>query len=82
MKLLLTVLAALMMIHAQTQTLQKAAQNAFVVTRMVNKIHVEPKPVDKQFAAGLFKTVINGLDESKIYFTQADISQLKNGKPN
>lgn len=67
-------------LHSQAQLTAKTADNAFLITRMVEIYHVQPKPIDKKFSADLFKQMIQALDADKIYFTQEDIRQLESYK--
>lgn len=64
-------------LYAQTSTFDKTAYNAFVITRMVDKLHVEPKPVDKTLSVNVFDKLINDLDGEKIFFIQEDIDKMK-----
>lgn len=62
---------------AQVQSpLQKAVNNAFMVSRMAEKFHVQPKPLDDAFSASMFALLLDKLDDEKIYFTQQDIATL------
>lgn len=63
-------------LHAQSPVLNKVATNAFVITRMVDKYHVEPKPVDKTLSYNLFDNVIKALDDDRIFFIKEDIDKL------
>lgn len=58
------------------QSFTKAASNAFLITRMAEKFHVHPAPVDDVFSAFVFDKIITELDDEKIYFTQEDINAL------
>jgi carboxyl-terminal processing protease len=64
-------------VSAQVQTpLQKAVNDAFMVTRMAEKFHVQPKPLDDVFSASMLGLLLQKLDDEKIYFTQQDITAL------
>jgi len=52
------------------------AREAAVVTKMVEKFHVQPKAVDNVFSAIVFDRLIKQLDPQKIFFTTADIQIL------
>jgi carboxyl-terminal processing protease len=56
--------------------LNKAATDAFVITRMAEKFHLQPKPVDDIFSASTFDRLLQKLDDDKIFFTQEDIKLL------
>lgn len=58
------------------QTNDNAANQAYVITRMVNKFHVEPRPVNEAFSASVFKGMLDKADDGKIFFTQSDIARL------
>lgn len=60
--------------HAQIAT--KAANNAFMITRMANKYHVEPRVLDVNFSTIVFDELLKELDEDRIFFTQTDITAL------
>jgi len=47
-----------------------------MITRMVNKFHVDPKPVDSKFSASVFSAMLDNTDPDRIYFIKSDIDQL------
>jgi len=47
-----------------------------MITRMVNKFHVDPKPVDSKFSTEVFSAMLNNADPDRIYFTRNDIDRL------
>ncbi|HEX6915669.1 MAG TPA: S41 family peptidase, partial [Chitinophagaceae bacterium] len=53
-----------------------AAKDAFVITRMAAKFHLQPKPVDKHFSASTFDRLFDELDEERIFFSMEDMKQL------
>jgi len=57
-------------------SLQKAAENAFLITRMAEKFHVQPRSVDDAFSHHVFSKLFSALDNEKIIFTQKDIDAL------
>ncbi|HEY2581109.1 MAG TPA: S41 family peptidase [Mucilaginibacter sp.] len=59
------------------QTSDKIANEAFVLTRMVNKFHVQPKPVNSNFSRDLFKDMLYKTDEGRMFFNANDIQKLK-----
>ncbi|MFY7900139.1 MAG: carboxy terminal-processing peptidase [Chitinophagaceae bacterium] len=63
-------------INAQN-LLQKNAENAFLITKMADKFHVQPKPVDDAFSQHIFHSIFSELDHDKIIFTQANIQSLQ-----
>lgn len=62
---------------AHAQLTEKTADNVFLITRMAEIYHVQPRSVDKDFSADLFSQIITALDADKIYFTGEDLNQLK-----
>lgn len=61
---------------AFSQNFTKATNNAFLISRMVEKYHVQPKTVDKNFSEEWFTEILHRLDDDKIFFTEEDIQQL------
>lgn len=59
-----------------SQSFDKAASNAFIITRMADKFHVQPKRLDDSFSAAFFDRFLKQLDPKCIFFTQKDIAQL------
>lgn len=57
--------------------INKAATDAFLISRMAEKFHVQPKSVNKELSAAWFDQLIKQLDEEKIFFTQDDIVKLQ-----
>ena len=55
----------------------KSVEDAFLITRMAAKFHVQPRPVDDQFSNIVFSAVIKHLDEEKLLFTKQDITKLE-----
>jgi carboxyl-terminal processing protease len=58
------------------QTTDKTADEAFVLIRMVNKFHVEPRQVNDAFSRDVFKGMLDKTDADKIFFTRDDIRKL------
>ena len=58
------------------QPLQKAVRDAFMISRMVEKFHVQPRPLDDSLSAVMYAGLLEELDEQRILFTQEDIRQL------
>jgi carboxyl-terminal processing protease len=57
--------------------INKAVADAFLIIRMVEKFHVQPKPLDDVFSASMFHLILKKLDAQRIYFTQQDITALQ-----
>ena len=50
--------------------------DAYLITRMVEKFHVQPRPLDDEFSKNIFIQLLKQLDEEKTLFTQSDINTL------
>lgn len=60
-----------------SQVFQTAAKDAYIITRMADKIHISPKPINEQFSIDVFNSVIKKLDNEKVFFTTDDLRQLE-----
>ncbi len=58
------------------QSLDKAANDAFLISRMVEKFHVQPRPLDAAMSLALYTHLLDALDEQRIFFTKEDIGKL------
>jgi carboxyl-terminal processing protease len=58
------------------QTPDNKANDAYLITRMVEKFHVQPKPLDKAMSAAIYDRMLEMLDNERIFFTRTDVSQL------
>ncbi len=47
-----------------------------MITRMVNKFHVEPRAVNNAFSEDVFTGMLNKTDDDRLFFTKSDISKL------
>src|SRR6185503_15953240 len=63
-------------IISHSQTNDKIAHEAFMITRMVNKFHVQPREVNDQFSADVFSGMLLKADPDKVFFLKADIDRL------
>lgn len=61
---------------AQAQTLNQAATDAYAITRIAEKFHVQPRPVDDAFSKNMFNNILDNLDNERIYFTADDLHNL------
>src|SRR5579859_5560043 len=61
---------------AQAQPYDKATTDAFLITRMVEKFHVEPRPLNHELSASIFSRLLAELDEEKIFLTREDSAKL------
>jgi carboxyl-terminal processing protease len=76
--LTLTSLFLLLLItaHAQPQSPDSKVTDAFLITRMVEKFHVQPRPLDKAMSAAIYGELMKALDGQRIFFTQGDVARL------
>src|SRR5579871_4336886 len=58
------------------QTPDNKANDAFLITRMVEKFHVAPRPLDKTMSAAIYSQLLRELDDERIFFTQGDSAKL------
>ncbi|HZZ75221.1 MAG TPA: PDZ domain-containing protein, partial [Puia sp.] len=63
-------------IVSQAQLTKPTAETAYLITRMAEIYHVQPRAVDRSFSDDLFSQMIRALDQDKIYFSAEDIHQL------
>ena len=69
-----------LVLSSRAQLTATTADNAYLITRMAEIYHVQPRPVDRNFSADLFSLMIQTLDADKIYFTLEDIRHLEDFK--
>ena len=50
--------------------------DAYLITRMVEKFHVQPRPLNDEFSKNIFTQLFKELDPDKIFFTKEDINTL------
>jgi carboxyl-terminal processing protease len=58
------------------QSIQKAVTDAYVVSRMVEKFHIQPRPLDDERSEAIFNELMQELDEQRIFFSQDDVKKL------
>ncbi|MEP7253837.1 MAG: S41 family peptidase [Ginsengibacter sp.] len=75
-RLVLAFFFALQSIFLFAQQFDVAAKNAFIVARMAEKFHVQPKPLNDEFSSHVFDQFLRQIDENKIFFTIEDINSL------
>ena len=78
MKKIITAFIAFIVIPflSSGQTTDKAANDAYMITRMVSKFHVEPRAVNDAFSANVFSGMLDKTDEDRMFFTKSDIDRL------
>jgi carboxyl-terminal processing protease len=74
--LLLILFFATNIFTVRAQDLPKAMQQAFLITRMVEKFHIQPKPLNDAFSQYLFQQFIEAADEDQLIFQAEDIATL------
>src|ERR1700722_1080481 len=61
---------------AAAQSIDQKASDAWLISRMVEKFHVEPRPLTKDMSAAIFDRMLDEFDGQHLIFTTADIRQL------
>lgn len=61
---------------SRSQTPDNKATDAYLITRMVEKFHVQPRPLDKTMSAAIYSRMLQTLDEDRIFLIQSDIVKL------
>jgi len=67
-------------IIVNAQQLNTAVKNAYAITRMAEKFHFQPRPLNDEFSANIFTQLLKQLDEDKFFFTGEDIKVLSGFK--
>ncbi len=62
------------LLHAQSPP--SAVQDAFLITRMAEKYHIEPRPLDQTLSSGIYTQLLEALDGQHIFFTKEDTGRL------
>ena len=52
-------------------------QKTVVLKRMIELNHLQPKPVDDNFSAAMFKAIINQADRRRLLFTDTEFKSLQ-----
>jgi carboxyl-terminal processing protease len=63
-------------ITAYSQHFDAVADKAFLISRMAEKYHVQPRATDAAFSEAWFTSIMNSIDDERLFFTQGDINQL------
>jgi carboxyl-terminal processing protease len=58
------------------QSLDQKTSDAFLISRMVEKFHVQPRPLDKEMSAAIFSRMLEALDGQRLFFTADDMKKL------
>ena len=59
------------------QTANPAASDAYMVTRMAEKFHAQPRPFDAAFSADMYKAFLDELDDDRCFFLQEDWKKME-----
>lgn len=62
------------------QDFSQASKDAFIITRMAARFHLDPRPLNDAFSEDVFSGMLNALDQDKIFFTANDIHILASYK--
>jgi len=62
--------------YGRAQDYSKSINNAFLISRMVEKFHVQPKPMNDELSSQLFQQFLKKVDEERIVFQAEDINRL------
>jgi carboxyl-terminal processing protease len=77
MRILLTLsLCACLALITHAQTTESKAADAYMISRMAEKFHIRPRPLDKTMSAAIHAQVLKSLDARRLFFTKGDIAQL------
>jgi carboxyl-terminal processing protease len=60
----------------RAQSPPSAVQDAFLISRMAEKFHIEPRPLDQTLSSGIYIQLLDALDGQHIFFTKEDIAKL------
>ena len=67
-KPLLIFIFQLLLLFAHGQQIDKAVNNAFILTRMAEKFHVQPRPLDDGFSSDILIEFLKRLDANRVFF--------------
>ncbi|MBS1918411.1 MAG: PDZ domain-containing protein [Bacteroidetes bacterium] len=70
------VVSFLLTIQLTAQSSAKAVNDAYLISRMVEKFHVQPRPLDDEMSAAIFDHLLESLDDGRIFFTLEDYTKL------
>jgi len=62
------------------QQFTRPVNDAYIITRMAEKLHVQPRPLDDQFSKNILRQILRQLDPERIFFTKKDINTLEKFK--
>ena len=73
----LVIILVLYSSYSFEQPFQNAAKDAFLITRMAEKFHVQPRQLNEDFSNNVFNALLKKVDGEKIFLLQEDINQLQ-----
>jgi carboxyl-terminal processing protease len=73
---LLFVVSLILTYSLTAQSIDQKASDAWLISRMVEKFHVEPRPLTKDMSAAIFDRMLDEFDGQHLIFTTADIRQF------
>jgi len=73
---LILCLYTLLTLTAGAQSLDSKAADAFLISRMVEKFHVQPRTLDKTMSSAIYTHLLEELDDEHMFFIQDDINKL------
>jgi carboxyl-terminal processing protease len=59
-----------------SQSFDKAASDAWTITRLAEKFHIQPKSLNDTFSTDFFDQFLKQLDPEHVFFNKKDIEQL------
>ncbi len=62
--------------NVSAQSLEKPVRDAFMISRMVERFHIQPRPLDDEMSAAIYSRMLDDLDDEKTFFLQEDINKL------
>ena len=74
--LLLLCSFCLLSLALSAQSFNKQVNDAYLITRMVEKFHVQPRTLNDEMSKNIFNQLLRQLDKDKIFFTNEDINTL------
>jgi len=72
----LSVFLSFCFLSLEAQEEKKIAEQAYLITRMVQRFHVLPKQLDTDFSADFFKQFISTINEGNLILLKADVDSL------
>ncbi len=74
--LFLVLLCSVRCLMITAQPVQKTVQDAYLITRMAEKFHIQPHPLDDEMSSAVYSQLLEALDDQRFFFTQKDIHEL------